>query len=118
MKELEQVREIFLAPDQDEEIIAHNREVLAEWERSLAETSAFADWQSHEVAQQVLSQARTSYKDLGMVLAERRDLSEAERLSIFARQDACTFIIKLLGRDARHELELLHEEIRKELNAT
>lgn len=118
IQELDQVREIFLAPDQDEELLAHNRQVLAEWERSLSETSAFAEWQSHEVAQGVLNQARNAYKDMAMLLITRRDMTEAERLSLFARQDACVFIIKLLGRDARGELDQLQAEIRKELNAT
>ena len=117
MNELEQVREIFLS-DVDEETKAENLQQIREWEHSINENSAFLTWKEQELTQEVFSKAKETYVDIGITLANNRELSEQERLTLYSKQDACTWLLSLIAKDARAELETVNKQIRHAINAT
>ncbi len=53
-----------------------------------------------------------------MLLVENRSLTEAERLSVYAKQDAAKWILSLTEKDAPKELERIHSAIKQALDAT
>lgn len=117
IRELEQAREIFLT-GHDEETLAQNREDIAAWEDQIARNEALADWQDHDISRLLLAQFRDTYKDIALTLAEARDLTEQQRLTFYAQQDACLLMLSMFGGDARKELDEIRADIRKKINAT
>jgi ferric iron reductase protein FhuF len=114
---LQQAREIFVT-DIDEETRADNLSKINEWDKSIRENSAFAQWQSNDISQMLIKQFREMYKDASMQLAENRHLTEEQRESLWAKKDAALVVLGLLSRDAERELESVHKEISYALNST
>lgn len=114
MKELDQLKEIFLS-DVDDETLTENEEKIREWENALIQNEAFLGWREHDVTREIVSQAKTSYKNHAMQLATNRGLSEAQRQSLFAKQDACLFLLSLTEIDAQGAIAQIHREIRAAL---
>lgn len=117
MQELEKAREIFLR-DVDQEEYAHNQQVLNEWEQNLRKNQAYLKWVSHPTTQELNTMVKEAYKNFAMALAERRDLTNEQRASLWAKQDACLFILSLTNKDAKSELESVLREIRQHLAVT
>lgn len=117
MKDLEKLKEIFLNVD-DEETLEHNRQQIAEWEQSIQQNSAYADWQNHDITRMVSKQARETYINAAVQLSKNRSLSTAEREALWAKQDAMLFLLTIFEKDAKGELEYIEREIKKELDAT
>jgi hypothetical protein len=118
IKELEKVREIFLSEEIDEELRADNEERIKEWEQSLIQSEAFASWQDHDITKNIVSQIKSSYKEIGVQLSTDRKLTETQRQSLWAKQDACTFLLELTEKDAKGTIEKITNEIRQAINAT
>ena len=116
--DLEKIKEIFLASDVDDDERAENEETIREWEQSISEHKAIDTWRKSDITLKVGQQARDSYKAMAMQLALNRELSEKERLSLWARQDACKLLLSFIEVDAKGALESIHNEIRTALNAT
>lgn len=116
MNDIEKLREIWLS-DVDEETRKENEEQIKEWERGLIRNEALLDWRSHDITREVAQQAKKTYKDLFFTLAERRDLSDEKRMSIWAKQDAIQWILSLTEQDPVKELERIKKEIRMAINA-
>lgn len=117
MKELDELRAAFLSPEIDSETRVENEEKIREWEQGLVMNEAFAGWQSHDVTRQIVAQAKQSYKEMALLLAENRHLKEGERLSLWAKQDAIVWLLSLTERDAKGALDNIRDEIRTALNA-
>ncbi len=118
MKDLDKIREIFLSEELDEETIADNAAALKEWESTIAESEAFLAWQAHDITKLIVAQAKASYKEFGVRLATERTMDEKTRMSLWARQDACTLLVEMADRDARGALEQVEREIKSAINAT
>jgi len=114
-EKLEKAREIFVT-DIDEETRADNLSKINEWDKSIRENSAFAQWQSSDISQMLIKQFREIYKDASMILAEKRDVTEAQRQSLWAKKDAALVVLGLLSRDAEREIETIHKEINYAIN--
>ena len=114
-KDLDKLREIFLAGDVDEETRADNEERIREWETTLRENNAFLGWQSHDITRQISQQAKQSYKDISLQLATNRALTDQQRYSLWGKQDACLFILSLTEKDTKGPIDQIHREIKMAL---
>jgi len=117
-KELEKARKIFLSDDLDEETLADNEAKLAEWEEVIRENQSFSAWQDHDISKRIVEKLKESYKEFGLRLATNRGLTEAERQSLWTKQDACLFLIDLIDKDAKGVLQRVDEEIKRAINVT
>ena len=118
MKELEQLKEIFLSDDIDSEDYQENLDAITEWEQSLIENENLLSWQEHDITKQIISEAKSGYVALSIRLAKNRKLTDEERASIYAKQDAMIWLISLGGDDPKSVVEQIHGDIKKALNAT
>jgi hypothetical protein len=117
MQELEKAREVFLR-DVDEETYAENKQMLTDWEQNLRRNQTYEKWRSHPTTEELNKMVREAYRDFSLVLAERRNLTDEQRYSLWAKQDACLFILGLTSRDAKSEIESILLDIRKALTVT
>lgn len=111
IKELEKVTEIFLADDVEADDRSENRKQLIEWEQGLEQNRLFLSWQGHDITAQISKKAKDSYKEFGIQLATDRTLTEAQRQSLFAKQDACAFVLSLTEKDALTEIKTILRQI-------
>lgn len=115
MKDIEKLKDIFLSDDLDEETKNENLKQIQEWEKSLIENENFADWQEHPVTKQIVQQAKEAYKDNSMALL-KRELTEPQRQSLYAKIDANLWILSLFEKgDAKLNIEQINQEIRMAL---
>lgn len=117
VKELQQAKEIFLT-DVDEETYAENLEQINEWESSLRRNKAYDEWKKLDITQEINKKVRETYKDIGIILALNRTLTEAQRQSLYAKQDACVFILELTDQNAKQAINALLSDIKHKINAT
>ncbi len=110
MKELEKVAEIFLN-DVDSEDYQANKETLAEWEKGLHENRLFLSWREHDITKEIAEKAKAEYKEFALQLMQRRDLTDTQRQSLWAKQDACLFILSLTEKDALSEIKTILKEV-------
>lgn len=113
--EIEKLKEIYLANDVDDEDYQENLEKINEWETTLRTSEDFLSWQQSDVTKGIMKQAKESYRDLAMQLMTNRNLTETERASIYAKQDACLWIIALVAKDAKALIKQIETEIKKAL---
>lgn len=114
--DLEKLREIFVADTEvDEETRVDNLAIITEWEKKLRQLGSFQAWKTHPITIEILKQARKSYADCGLSLARDRNLTEGDRASLFAKQDAALWIISLASKDVQSEMATIHAEIRRAL---
>jgi hypothetical protein len=113
---LEQARQIFIT-DVDEETRLDNLDKIEEWSKSIRENTAFAQWQSSDISQILIKQFREMYSEAAMQLAERRDLTTAQRESLWAKQDAALVMLDLISRDAKSEIESIHKQLNHALRS-
>lgn len=116
MKSLEKVTEIFLGADIDDEDFAENKEKLVEWEKSLDENRLFLSWRNHDITNEIVTKCKQSYKEFGLLLATNRQLTEMQRQSLWAKQDACAFLLSLADKDALGEIQKIESDIEKAIN--
>lgn len=117
MKELELARNLFLT-DVDEETRADNLAVLNEWEASIRENESYEQWKHHDITISINKKLRETYIEDAASLAQNRELTEAKRLALYARQDACLYLLSLTSKDAKADIEVIREEIRQKIDAT
>lgn len=116
-KKLEEARQLFLT-DVDEEIQRDNLSVLKEWEQSLRQNAAFANWQESDISKQLIKQFKVTYKNASLQLAESRSLTEDQRKTLWATKDACLIVLDFLAKDAKSEIESVYKEIEHALSST
>jgi hypothetical protein len=110
MDDLNKVRDIFLS-DVDDETRVENEQKINDWERSIVENTAYAQWVESDVTQRIFKKARESYIEIAMQLATNRHMSEENRMSLYARQDGLMFFIELASKDAKRELAQIQKDI-------
>lgn len=118
MKELEIIRAQFLSDDIDSEDRAENEQILREWEQGLTHNEAYMSWQAHDITREIAQKLKKEYKEFAMTLANRRDLTETQRMSLWAKQDACLFILSLTEKDAKGQFEQIQNEIKRAISVT
>ncbi len=118
MKELDIIKAQFLGDDIDPEDRLDNEAKIKEWEQGLIENKAFLSWQNHDITKEFAGKLKKEYKEISMLLAFDRKLSDAHRASLWAKQDACVFILEFTEKDAKGQLEQIHEQIHQAINAT
>jgi L-2-hydroxyglutarate oxidase LhgO len=117
-KELEKLKASFLSNDLDEEIRLDNEEKIREWERDIQKNKAFLSWQGHDVTRIIIGKAKEAYKEFALILMTNRNLTEEQRKSLWAKQDACSFLISLGEKDAKSALTKIYTEIKAAIDAT
>ncbi len=110
IKELEKVSEIFLS-DADPEYYEDNKELLKEWEKGLEENRLMLSWQAHDITKEIVVKVREAYKEFAVQLATNRTLTEEQRQSMYCKQDACLFIIKLADTNALEQVKEILKQI-------
>lgn len=114
--ELNQIRKIWLDPETvDDEDRRDNEEKIKEWERALIENENFLGWQEHDVTKQILKQARENYKEISLILATNRELTDRQRMEYWGKQDAALWLITLGDHNAKLTLESINLEMRTAL---
>jgi hypothetical protein len=114
--DIEKLKEIFLT-DVDEETKADNLAQIQEWERALVEAEDYEGWREHDVTRRVAAEAKKAYIDLSMELATRRDLTEQQRMSLYARQDAMRWLLSHTEKDGAATIKAIQADIRRALMA-
>jgi hypothetical protein len=114
-QELEKIKEIFLT-EEDPEELEYNKQKIIDWEKGIIASEAFLSWKDHDTTQQIMKLARDSYKDISLALALNRNLTQEQRVSYWAKQDACLFLLSFIQKDAKAELDQIHNEIRIAIN--
>ena len=118
MEDLEKVRDVFLDTELDDDVLEDNRRQIADWERGLVSSEAMASWQEHDITKGIMVKVKEEYKEISTSLMQNRNLTEAQRQAIYAKQDAMRWLISLNNKDAKQELEAINGEIKKALNTT
>lgn len=118
MDEIAELKKIYLASDIDADDYQENLDEITEWEKELFTNEAMKSWQEHEVTKKILAQAEESYIAISTQLAMSRTLSDEERKSLWAKQDACLWIISLASQDVKTALTDIKKRIKTALNAT
>lgn len=116
-KDLQKLKEIFLASDVDDEDRDDNLKKITEWENSIRESEDFLSWQSSDITRKLAEQAKNTFKDNAMSLATNRTMTEEERKSVFAKQDAMLWILSMIEKDVKGTLSQVQGEIRRALKA-
>ncbi len=117
MKDLEKVKEIFLSPELDTESFAENYEKVNEWENGLRQNKDFLNWQQSDVTKNIALKAKESYKDNAMILMLDRTLLDAQRKSLWAKQDAIVWLLSMIDEDVKSKISQIHREIQTALKA-
>lgn len=115
-EELEKLKEIFLADDVDSEDRETNLEDIKNWESDLIKNKNILGWQEHDITKGIMEKAKESYKDLSMKLVRDRELTEAQRLSIYSKQDAMLWLISLAGDNPKSAIEQIDNNIKVALS--
>lgn len=118
MDDLNKLKEIFLANDIDAEDYQDNLAMIQGWEKDLIANESMESWKNHDVTQIVLKQTKESYIALSLQLVQNRDLSDKARASLWAKQDACLWLISLMDIDVQSKIEQINNQIKTALNAT
>lgn len=115
MDELDKVRELFLT-DVDEDTLAENRARIQEWERDLVRHKAYEQWKGSDITREINQMVRAAYKEHSIALATNRNLTDKDRMALWAKQDACVFLLNLTDQDAKAALESILRDIRHALS--
>lgn len=116
-QDLDQVRKIFL-DEVDEDVRADNEEKIKEWEQGLIHNEALLSWKEHDLTKAIAHKAKDTFKELGLLLASNRALTDEQRRSLWGKQDAMQWFLSLTEQDPKGEIERIETEIKTALNAT
>lgn len=115
-KELDELRAIFLT-DVDEDIRRENLDQIRQWEEELVHNEAMLGWREHDITKAVFNQAREVYRDAYRVLAENRALTQEQRVSLWAKQDAAAWLISIIDTDPQGAIQQIESDIKRALQA-
>lgn len=115
-KDIEKLKEFFLASDVDSEDYQDNIEYLQSIENSIRENTDFNLWQDSDISKMVLGMVRTVYKDICITLYSEDEMPESKRIELIAKKKACIWMASLLSKDTKSELESIHGTIKSMLN--
>lgn len=115
--DLQKLKDIYLAEDVDSEDYKDNLRDITEMEKSIIENENLLGWQEHDLTKKVVEMARRGYIDIATRLATTRDLTEGERLSLFAKQDAMKWLISIADGEPKLILEKIDSDVKKALRS-
>lgn len=118
MKQLDEIRAKFLSPDIDPEDREDNERLLKEWEAGLIQNEAYISWQEHDITREIAQKMKEEFKEFAQILSENRTLTQEQRVSLWAKQDACRFILSLTEKDARGQIEQIQSEVKRASSVT
>lgn len=116
--ELALLKEVFLDPSLDQDELEDNRIRIEEWERALRTNTALKQWQNHDITREIAAKARETYIEAAVRIVERRDLSDADRFTLWAKRDAAQWILSMTNQDPDAVLTQVEEEVRRALSHT
>lgn len=116
MKQLEELKKVFLSDDLDEETRKDNEDRIMEWQKSLLFNEAFESWKSSDITKHIIAQLKQSYREFALQIVRGRLLTEEQRKALWAKQDAIAWLITLVDHDAKTEIEHINSEIVKALD--
>lgn len=114
-EDIQKLKDIFLSNDVDSDEYADNLKDILEVERNIVENENLLAWQDHDLTKQIVKMARKGYIDISTKLAIDRKLTDGERLSLFAKQDAMKWIMGIGEGDPKAVLEKIGSDIKKAL---
>jgi hypothetical protein len=117
MKEIDRAKEIFLT-DVEPETYAENLATIQEWERTLIKNQAYLGWREHQTTHELNKMVKAAMIDHAVQLGTNRNLSDEERNVLWAKQDACLFILNLTDQNPRTAIDSVMRDIRRAINAT
>lgn len=112
MKELEEVKKIFLDNELDEEDRQKNLEDILAWETSLRNNQAFLSWQESDISRNISSKLKSEYRDISVQLSSNRTLTEVQRYSFWAKQDSIKWLLSIIEHDAKSVIDSIEQEIK------
>ena len=116
MEDIEKLKQIFLADDIDEEDKEDNLLNIQSWESEIIKNKNILGWQEHDITKKIIDKAKENYTDLSLKLIKDRKLTEAQRLSIYAKQDAMLWLISLSGDNPKSAIEQINNNIKVALS--
>jgi len=116
MQDIEKLKQIFLADDIDDEDREDNLLNIQSWESEIIKNKNILGWQEHDITKGIINKARETYIDLSLKLIRDRELTEAQRLSIYAKQDAMLWLISLAGDNPKSAIEQINNNIKVALS--
>lgn len=114
-KDLKKLKEIYLDSDIDAEDYQDNLTRITEWEETIRSNQDFLSWQQSDISIAIVAKVKEAYKNFSMQLINDRTLTQEQRNSIYAKQDAMLWIMSMIVKDAKSELETIHSEIKSAL---
>lgn len=118
MTDIEKLKEIYLGADVDSEDYQDNLDKITEWEEALAKSQDFMGWQKHDITKRIIAKAKETYKENAIRLGSDRNLTQAQRDSLFAKQDAIAWLINMAGEDYETVIKQINMEIKQVLAVT
>lgn len=118
MDKLQKLKEVFIDPTLPEEEQQDNLDFIKKLEDSIIQNKQIDTWLKDPITVDIMATARESYIELSLSLINKRDITEKERLSIYARQDAMLWILSLLPKDTQETLNSIDARIEQILNET
>lgn len=115
MENIDELKEIFLSDKMDSEDYEENLKQIREWESEYLKNRNLLAWQQHDITKGIISKARKSYADISFRLAKNRELTEAERVSLWGKQDAMLWLISLASEDPKSVMGQIDADIKKAL---
>ncbi len=116
MKDIEKIKEIFLSEDVDDEDYQENLDKITDWENSLIENENLLSWQEHDITKEIISNTKENLLEVSLRLVNDREITEQERMTMFAKQDAMKWLISLSSDNPKIILEQINDDIKKALN--
>lgn len=116
MEELQKLKEIYLT-DVDSDLYQENLEHITKWEKELIANENMISWLSHDTTIVIKDQAKNTFIELAITLATDRKLTDVLRQSIYARQDACLWILLLGDNNPIQTIQLIKNDIKTALQA-
>ena len=113
--DLEKLKTIFLSDEVDAEDYQDNLDKINEWEQSLVSNENIKGWQDHDITREIVQRAKESHATLSLLLATDRKLTDTERASIYARQDAMVWMISIASESPEQVIAGIQDDIKKAL---
>lgn len=114
MKDLDTLKNIFLADDVDSETYDENLAEITRWEEAIHANENLLSWQEHDITKTLMQDVRKFYVDISLQLLDRK-ITDERRKSIWARQDACLWILSLGSAKPKEDLKHINADIKKAL---
>jgi hypothetical protein len=115
-KDLTKLKEFLLDKNLDEDDYQDNLDYLNNLESQIRENEDFSSWQESDITKMTLRIVRDAYKEICITLFSKEDLTDSDRMKLFAKKNACIWMASLLSKDVDNEIKSIHGSIKAMLN--